>query len=166
MKSIIEKLTTPQVGIGVMIIRLRPDQKYEVLLGKRKGSHGNGEYAWPGGHLEYMEGIEECAKREVMEETGMTIKNIRFLRLMNLTHYSPKHYVDIGLVADWESGEAQLLEPEKCEGWEWHRLDNLPEPLFMPVASYIPAWEEMLETLACAGQSGIETFISSQISKD
>jgi 8-oxo-dGTP diphosphatase len=29
-----------------------------VLLGKRRGSHGRGEYAWPGGHMEYMESFE------------------------------------------------------------------------------------------------------------
>lgn len=40
----------PKVGIGVMILK---DEK--VLLGKRKGSHGEGEYSFPGGHLEYME---------------------------------------------------------------------------------------------------------------
>jgi 8-oxo-dGTP diphosphatase len=100
-----------KVGIGVMVIK---DGK--VLLGKRKGKHGAGEYAWPGGNFEYMESFEECAKREVMEETGMEIHNIRFLRLFNLKTYAPKHYVDIGLIADWKSGEPQLLEPEKCEG--------------------------------------------------
>jgi len=68
----------------------------KVLLGRRKGSHGEGEYAWPGGHLEYMESIKECARREVREETGMEIKNIRFLRIYNLKEYAPKHYLDIG----------------------------------------------------------------------
>ncbi len=50
----------PRVGIGVMVMK---DGK--VLLGKRKGSHGAGEYAWPGGHMEYMESFEDVAKREV-----------------------------------------------------------------------------------------------------
>jgi 8-oxo-dGTP diphosphatase len=63
----------PKVGVGVMIFK---DGK--VLLGKRKSSHGDGEYAWPGGHMEYMESFEECAKRETMEETGMQIRNVRF----------------------------------------------------------------------------------------
>lgn len=124
----------PQVGIGIMVLK---DGK--VLLGKRKSSHGAGEYAWPGGHMEYMESFEDCAKREVLEETGVEIENVRFLRLMNLKHYAPKHYVDIGLIADWKSGEPKLLEPEKFEGWDWYAVDELPEPLFYTLPSYFEA---------------------------
>ena len=43
----------------------------KVLLSKRKGSHGEGEFAFPGGHLEYMEGFADCARREVQEEYGI-----------------------------------------------------------------------------------------------
>lgn len=124
----------PRVGVGVMVLK---DGK--VLTGKRKGSHGAGEWAWPGGHLEHMESIEECARREVREETGMEIKNVRFLRLMNIKTYAPKHYVDIAMVADWESGEPQICEPDKIESWEWRDIDNLPEPLFAPLPTYFEA---------------------------
>ena len=42
-----------EVGIGIKIFK-----GSKILLGKRKGSHGEGEYAFPGGHLEYMESIK------------------------------------------------------------------------------------------------------------
>ncbi len=102
----------------------------KVLLGKRKGSHGKGEYAFPGGHLEYMESFEACAKRETEEECGIKIKDIRFQFLSNVKKYAPKHYVHINLLADWESGELRNREPDKCEGWGWYELDKLPEPIF------------------------------------
>lgn len=130
------KENRPKVGIGVMVIK---DGK--VLLGKRKGSHGEGEYAWPGGHMEYMESFEECAKREVTEETGIEIGNIKFLRLLNLKTYAPKHYVDIGLMAQWISGEPKIMEPDKCEGWGWYDMNNLPKPLFGTIESYIEAYK-------------------------
>jgi 8-oxo-dGTP diphosphatase len=126
----------PKVGIGIMIMK---DGK--VLLGKRKGSHGQGEYAWPGGHLEYMESFEECAKRETMEEAGIEISDITFLRLVNLKTYAPKHYVDIGLMAQWKSGEPKVMEPEKLEEWGWYDMDNLPTPLFGTIESYIEAYK-------------------------
>ncbi|PIR04083.1 MAG: DNA mismatch repair protein MutT [Candidatus Magasanikbacteria bacterium CG11_big_fil_rev_8_21_14_0_20_39_34] len=124
----------PKVGIGVMILK---DDK--VLIGKRKNSHGTGEYAWPGGHLEYMESIVDCAKREAMEEAGIEIENVRFLRLLNLKNYAPKHYVDIALIADWKSGEPKVLEPEKCEFWDWYPMDNLPQPTFAALDTYFEA---------------------------
>lgn len=125
----------PRVGIGVMILK---DGK--VLLALRKGSHGEGEYAFPGGHFEYSESFEGCARRETKEECGIEIENIRFLYLANVKQYAPKHYVHIGLVADWKSGEPELLEPEKSGPWGWYELDKLPEPLFeicrMAIESY------------------------------
>ncbi len=114
-----------KIGIGVMIFK---DGK--VLLGKRNGSHGAGEHAFPGGHLEYLESFEECARRETREETGIEIKNIHFQFLTNVIKYAPKHYVHIGLIADCESGEPQVLEPEKCESWSWYDLESLPTPMF------------------------------------
>ena len=124
----------PKVGIGVMIMK---DGK--VLLGKRRSSHGAGEFAWPGGHLEFGESFEGCAKRETMEEAGIKITNVRFLRLMNLKRYANKHYVDLGLIADWESGEPKAKEPEKCEGWAWYDMNNLPQPLFATIPTFIEA---------------------------
>lgn len=115
----------PRVGVGVMIFK---DDK--VLLGKRKGSHGAGEYAFPGGHLEYMESFSECAMREAKEETGIEIDAIDFLFLANIKQYAPKHYVHITVTAQWKSGEPQVLESEKCESWEWYSLDDLPSPMF------------------------------------
>jgi 8-oxo-dGTP diphosphatase len=123
-----------KVGIGVFVFK---DGK--VLLGKRKGSHGSGEYSGTGGHLEYMESFESCAMRETKEETGIEIENIRFLCITNLKAYAPKHYIDIGMIADWKSGEPQILEKEKCDGWGWYDIEDLPQPLFGCLNNYVEA---------------------------
>lgn len=101
-----------------------------VLLGRRKGSHGEGEFAFPGGHLEHMESFVDCAIREVAEECGLEIQNIRFGFLANVTKYAPKHYVHIGLYAEWKNGEPRVLEEDRSEEWRWYPLDDLPSPLF------------------------------------
>jgi len=132
-----EEKQIPKVGIGILIFK---DGK--VLLGKRKGSHGQGEYAFPGGHLEYMESFENCAEREIAEECGIEVKNIRFHLLANLVKYAPKHYVHIGFIADWKSGEPKVLEPEKCESWAWYGVNDLPEPMFEACKLSIRALEE------------------------
>jgi 8-oxo-dGTP diphosphatase len=124
-----------RVGVGVMILKFG-----KVLLGVRKGSHGAGEYGFPGGGLEYMESFEDCVKREVREECGVEIQNLRFQLVANLTEYAPKHYVHIGMIADWKSGDPQVLEPDKCESWSWFGLDALPN-LFGPAALGIESYK-------------------------
>lgn len=101
--SMIDSYSVPRVGIGVMIFK---DGK--ILLSKRKGAHGEGQYAFPGGHLELNETFADCAARETREECGIEITNIRFQYLANSFHYAPRHFVHVGLVADWKSGEPQI----------------------------------------------------------
>ena len=61
----------------------------------RKGSHGAGEYALPGGHLEVGESWEQCAVREVLEETGLRIQSAHFVFVTNNMVDSGAHYVTI-----------------------------------------------------------------------
>lgn len=124
----------PKVGIGVLVTK---DGK--LLLGKRKGSHGAGEYASPGGHLEHLESFAEASAREVEEETGLKIGPVRFLRVLNTTRYAPRHYVDIAFVADWVSGVPEVKEPDKVESWDWYDLEALPSPLFGTLPTAIEA---------------------------
>lgn len=125
-----------KVGVGVMVVK---DGK--ILMGKRLAKHAGGEYATPGGHLEHGESFFDCARREVAEECGLEIKNIRFLFVTNLLAYLPKHYVHINLVAEWAGGEPQVLEPEKCESWDWYDMDNLPEPYFFTTKMAIDSYK-------------------------
>lgn len=123
----------PRVGLAVLV---RKDNK--ILLGKRKSSHGDGAWAPPGGHLEFMEELEDCVKREVKEETSLKVKNINFGALTNDIFIAEnKHYISIYMVCDYESGELQNMEPEKCEQWGWFAWNKLPEPLFLTMQNLL-----------------------------
>jgi 8-oxo-dGTP diphosphatase len=115
----------PKVGIAVIVIK-----EGKILLGKRIGSHAPGTYGFPGGNLEYMESFEECANRETLEEAGIEIENIKFSFVANLNAYPPRHYVHLGFIADWKSGDIKVCEPDKFELWDWYDLNELPSPLF------------------------------------
>lgn len=131
-----------RVGISVFIT----NDNNQVLLGKRIGKHGGGEYGGPGGHMEFGESIEEAAKREVMEEIGVEIENLRFLRILNLKHYPPRHYIDIGIHAKIKEGQVpKLVEPNKCEGWEWHDISNIPTNSFAGTPSLVEAYIDLLD---------------------
>jgi len=117
----------PKIGVGVCVVK---DGK--VLFGKRKNAHGEGFWCFPGGHLELNENIEDCARREVLEETGLSIKNLRLGPYTNdIFENEKKHYVTLFVVADYGSGELKAMEPEKCEKWEWFGWDEMPSPLFI-----------------------------------
>jgi len=122
--------------VGVMIFK---DGK--VLMGKRRGRHGDGEYAFTGGHLEYMQSFEECARQETLEETGITIKNIKFLCLANYSKHEDRQDILVAMTAEWESGEPQDFPEERVGEWQWYDLDNLPSPVFYPAQVMIEAYK-------------------------
>eukprot|EP00239_Pterosperma_sp_CCMP1384_P009580 CAMPEP_0197860640 /NCGR_PEP_ID=MMETSP1438-20131217/36146_1 /TAXON_ID=1461541 /ORGANISM="Pterosperma sp., Strain CCMP1384" /LENGTH=143 /DNA_ID=CAMNT_0043477583 /DNA_START=50 /DNA_END=481 /DNA_ORIENTATION=- len=121
-----------RVGVGVLLCR-----RGKVLVGCRKGSHGSGTYALPGGHLEVGETWEECARREVQEETAIALPHDKF----SFAHVSNdimkddnKHYITIFMKADVpDDVEAENMEPNKCLGWEWADWPDLPSPRFIPL---------------------------------
>ncbi|MFC1622387.1 NUDIX hydrolase [Patescibacteria group bacterium] len=133
----------PKVGVGVVIVK---DNK--VLLGKRKNAHGEGSWSFPGGHLEFNEEVENCAKREVVEETGINIKDIKMGTFTNdIFEKEGKHYITLFVLSRYDSGEVKIMEPEKCERWDWFEWDNLPSPLFVPIQNLLKQKYDPVEEL-------------------
>jgi 8-oxo-dGTP diphosphatase len=61
-----------------------------------------------------------------------------------------KHYITIFMIVTAFEGEPAVMEPGKCERWEWFEPDRLPEPLFAPVVSlrHLPEWPGILDELS------------------
>ena len=123
----------PLIGVAVIVIK---DGK--VLLGRRKNAHGDGTWAFPGGHLEFNESIEECARREIFEETGIAIKNLRYGPYTNdIFEKEGRHYVTLFVLADYASGDPRVKEPDKCEEWQWYPWPPPVKPHFLPIANLL-----------------------------
>lgn len=134
-------IKTVKVGIGVII---KKDNK--ILLGKRLNSHGEGTWCFPGGHLEFNETPEQCAKREVKEECGLEINHItRGPWTHDIFEIENKRYITLFMLANYISGDPQILEPTKCECWEWFKWSNFPNPLFIPIKNLLQLIKEQGE---------------------
>ena len=123
----------PRVGLAVFVIK-----GDKVLMSLRLKSLGENTWQLPGGHLEFFESFEDCARREVLEESGVVISDVEFVAVTNdLFVEENKHYVTIFLRARYVSGTPQVLEPGKCLSWDWFSWDELPSPLFLPLESFV-----------------------------
>jgi len=73
-----------------------------------------GTYALPGGHLDFGESFEQCAAREVKEETGLNVQDVRFLTATNTVFGDTgKHYVTIFMTAMVvASNDGSVAEPQ------------------------------------------------------
>lgn len=127
-----EEKKFPKVGVCAIVIK---DGK--ILLGKRKGGHAEGTWGFTGGHLEFGETLEECVKREAMEETGIKIKNLKLSAITNDIFDYGKHYVTIYFVADLASGTPKIAEPDRFHEWKWFEWNALPKPLFFPITNLL-----------------------------
>jgi 8-oxo-dGTP diphosphatase len=139
----------PQVRVGITVFVIRNGS---FILLRRKGSHGQGTWSLPGGHLECGESCVDAARREVMEETNLKIKNVRFSAVTNdIFTEENKHYVTVWMQSEWASGNAENMEPEKCTAQSWHTFDTLPQPLFhtwnqLLDSSFLPNMTSQLES--------------------
>ncbi|MDD6553522.1 MAG: NAD(+) diphosphatase [Prevotellaceae bacterium] len=108
----------PQLATAIIVLIHRGD---EVLLVHARNFHTN-FYGLVAGFVETGETLEEAVHREVMEETGMTITNLRYFGSQ------PWPYpcgLMVGYNADWVSGEIHLQKSELSRG-SWFTKDNLP----------------------------------------
>lgn len=95
----------PSVGVGAVVFR-----GSEVLLIKRGRPPFLGKWSIPGGGLEFGERLEDCARREVREETGVEVEIGRLIGVFEALPGDQgaafaSHVVLVDYLADWRSGE-------------------------------------------------------------
>jgi len=135
-------MKTVGVGVGIMLLK---DGK--ILLGKRntdpeKASsklRGEGTWTLPGGKVHFGEKLKDAAIREVFEETGIKVKNLRLISVADDV-IEDAHFVTIGFLCEDFEGKANVMEPDEILEWKWFDLNNLPSPLYFPSAEIIKSY--------------------------
>jgi NAD+ diphosphatase len=104
----------------------------ELLL-TRKAEWPAGRYSLVAGFLDFGESLEECAIREVREETGIEICNVRYVGSQNWPF--PAQLM-AGFVADYKAGDI-CVERQELEDARWFPADALPA---LPTRRSIARW--------------------------
>jgi NAD+ diphosphatase len=109
----------------------------QILLAQYAAFRGRGMHTIIAGFVEPGETLEECIHREVFEEVGVRVKNIRYLKSQP---WPFPNSLMMGFVAEYDGGEIKVDEHEISHA-DWFDLDNLPEiPPPLSIARRIIEW--------------------------
>ena len=131
----------PFAAVGVVVFR-----EDTVLLIRRGKPPREGEWSLPGGSQNLGETVRETAVREVLEETGVTIRDPEFLEVIDAILHDDKgrvryHYTLIDFQAEWEAGEP--IAADDAQHAEWVPLSRLEE---------LNLWSKTVEIIRTAAE--------------
>jgi NAD+ diphosphatase len=116
-------LVFPRISPAIIVLV----EKYGKILLARHSYRNQDMYSCIAGFLEHGETLEECVAREVFEETGLSVKNIRYAGSQSWPF--PDQFM-VAFYADWASGEIKVDPSEILEACWFDRaaLPNHPMP--------------------------------------
>ncbi|MCR2822374.1 NUDIX hydrolase [Lederbergia panacisoli] len=137
----------PVILVGSVVIVLNEDN--EVLLQQR--SYPYGVWGLPGGLMELTESTEDCARREVLEETGLTIGELQLVSVSSGPQNFVKaengdefYVVTIVYVTKAILGGCLTLDGNESLNLEFFDMSQLPENM---VKSHRRAIDDYLEKI-------------------
>lgn len=127
------RLEFPRISPAIIVLI----EKDETLLLARSPRFNDAFFSILAGFVEPGESLEDAVRREVMEETGITVKDIRYFGSQ------PWPFPDslmIGFTAQYESGEIQIDQEEIVEAG-WYKAGSLPKiPGKLSIAGQMIDW--------------------------
>ena len=119
--------------VGCLAVVRRDDR---VLLAQRSLPPGVGKWGFPGGAQELGETVFECARRELLEETGVVAEPVRVLTVIETIRQDEAgkvmtHFTLVCVLLDWRAGEGEPLHDASQVKWltsdEVGRLETFPD---------------------------------------
>jgi ADP-ribose pyrophosphatase YjhB (NUDIX family) len=129
----------PRIGIGIILLRGN-----EVLLVKRARPPAQGHWSLPGGGQELGETAEAAARRELLEETGLTCGELTLVAHVDSIHHDASgrlqyHYTILDFCARYTGGEA--VAGDDVSEVAWAKMEDFDR---------YKLWEEARRVIALA----------------
>jgi len=120
----------PAVATDIVIFTIRQDE-LKVLLIKRANAPFQGEWALPGGFVAQDESLEEGARRELQEETGVAGVYLEQLYTFGKPDRDPRERViTVAYYALIPTDEVEIRAATDAEGVSWYGMKELPNLAF------------------------------------
>jgi NAD+ diphosphatase len=127
----------PRLSPAIIIAITRQTDDGPLILLARNHRFPNGRYSVVAGFVEPGESLEECAHREVFEEVGLRIRNLRYF---GSQPWPFPNSLMIGFTAEYDGGEIVPEEGEIAEA-RWFAPDDLPQvPPRVSIARRLIDW--------------------------
>lgn len=113
-----KQMIFPRISPCIIVLVTRGD---EILLAQGVG-FPDGMYSTLAGFIEAGETAEETVRREIMEEVGVKVQNIRYFQSQSWPFPSQ---LMLGFFTDYESGDI-TPDPAEIADAKWWQIDDLP----------------------------------------
>ena len=112
----------PEPTVGALIFNR--DNRVLLVLSERWG----GKYVVPGGHIELGERIEETVLREVKEETGLDVYDLKFDMMQECIYdeefYRKMHFIFFDYSCRTDANEDEVILNHEAQDYSWVTLDE------------------------------------------
>jgi len=119
----------PYLIANVEVIVRGPDGRYLLVIRGAEEEVAPGALALPGGKVECSapldDALEETARREVREETGVEVEDIQYLRSYVFFTEKQEPVLDVIVLCRYRSGEAHPGDPREVAGVCWMTAEQL-----------------------------------------
>ena len=144
----------PKVELTTMVMIQNPETGEVLVQDRMKSWKG---WSFPGGHLEDSESVVDCAKREIKEETGLTVENLKFCGII---HWLNNQTFDRYLVFLFKTTDYHGILSDCDEGKNfWVSLEELKtRPSTNDTPKYLPMFFENRYSEAFGSYNGTDPW--------
>jgi 8-oxo-dGTP diphosphatase len=144
-----------KVGIdytGISVNFICHDGQGNFVFAKRSKNCRDEQLTWEtgGGRLKHCEDPLEGVIREVKEEYGVEISELKFLGHLNLLREhegNPTHWITFSYLCKIEPENLKNNEPDSIDELSWFKLDDLPQPLHTGTGFVLKNFKDKLKSI-------------------